>query len=187
MVASVSQIHMLIVRIGLLIVFLAATANPLLAEAVDIRILFASNIQEISTQKEDKGLARLASALDYERSQTGSTVFLFGGDSLGPSLLGSFDKGSHIIDLLNALKPDSMALGGHELVYGWDALAQRIKEAGTFPDPFGEPDRSENGQSNPRNNALQNHQIGTTDTRFDQCHFRGSIDKFPGARSADRR
>jgi len=120
------------VCIGLLIVFLAATANPLQAEAVDIRILFASNIPEISIQKEDKRLARLATALSYERSQTSSTVFLFGGDSLGPSLLGSFDQGSHIIDLLNALKPDSMALASHELVYGWDTLVQRIKEA-KFP------------------------------------------------------
>ena len=132
MTATIPRNHTICLRIGLLLAFYIASANPLLAETVNSRILFASKIQEISTQIGGKGIAQLATALAYERSQPGSTIFLFGGDSLGPSLLGSFDEGAHIINQLNILGPDSMAIGSHELVYGWDTLVKRIKEA-KFP------------------------------------------------------
>jgi 2',3'-cyclic-nucleotide 2'-phosphodiesterase (5'-nucleotidase family) len=78
------------------------------------------------------GVANLAAAIAAERAARTRTLFLFGGDSLGPSLVGSFDNGRHVIEFLNVMRPDAMALGSHELAYGSDILVQRLAEA-QFP------------------------------------------------------
>lgn len=99
------------------------------AEPTVATLLFASNMPEISAKDGGGGLAELTTVLAGERQGGRMVVFLHGGDSLGPSVLGSFDHGAHMIDILNTLKPDAMALAGHELIYGEDALARNIRGA----------------------------------------------------------
>lgn len=74
----------------------------------------------------------LASVLQQYRSRKPSTFFLFGGESLGPSPISSFDSGSHIIDILNSLEPDAMGVQYREFSYFEDQLSLRAQEA-IFP------------------------------------------------------
>lgn len=74
----------------------------------------------------------LATVLQQYRSQNPSTFFLFGGESLGPSPISSFDSGSHIIDILNSLEPDAMGVHYREFSYFEDQLSLRTQEA-IFP------------------------------------------------------
>lgn len=75
---------------------------------------------------------RLASFLKLVRAQKTPSFFLFGGGSIGPSPMSSFDKGSHIIDILNSLEPDAMGITKREFSYTEDELSQRAYEA-VFP------------------------------------------------------
>lgn len=76
--------------------------------------------------------ANLATLLDQTREQHASTTFLFGGGSLAPSMLSSFDRGAHIIDILNTLEPDAMAVAKREFSYFEDEFSLRAYEA-AFP------------------------------------------------------
>ncbi|NVK74672.1 MAG: bifunctional metallophosphatase/5'-nucleotidase [Oceanospirillaceae bacterium] len=76
--------------------------------------------------------AQLASLIDQYRAQTASTFFIFGGESLGPSMLSSMDRGAHIIDVLNSLEPNAMGISKRELSYEEDELILRTYEA-AFP------------------------------------------------------
>ena len=75
--------------------------------------------------------AQLSTLLKQQRQQH-TTLFLFGGASLAPSLMSSLDRGAHIIDILNNLQPDAMAVSGRELIYSIDELSLRAREA-AFP------------------------------------------------------
>jgi 2',3'-cyclic-nucleotide 2'-phosphodiesterase (5'-nucleotidase family) len=99
--------------------------------AKQITIIFASDMTEIGTP--DKGgYPQLATLLNQYRAQTSPTFFLFGGSSLGPSALSSFDRGSHIIDLLNSLEPDVMGITKRDFSFLEDELSLRSYEA-AFP------------------------------------------------------
>nr|WP_166424428.1 5'-nucleotidase C-terminal domain-containing protein [Paraglaciecola sp. 20A4] len=79
------------------------------------------------------GYPELASALHaYRNRNNASTFFLFGGNSLAPSPLSSLDRGTHIIDILNSLEPDAMAVTKREFSYFEDELSLRSYEA-AFP------------------------------------------------------
>lgn len=77
------------------------------------------------------GLARIAALVADEREK-GAPLFLFGGNSLGPSRISSLDKGAHIVDLLNQMKPDAMGVSRREFVFREDELSLRASEA-AFP------------------------------------------------------
>lgn len=76
--------------------------------------------------------AQLASVIDQYRKKDTNTFFIFGGESLGPSMLSSMDRGAHIIDLLNSLNPSAMGVSKRELSYQEDELILRTYEA-AFP------------------------------------------------------
>ncbi|WP_421848742.1 bifunctional metallophosphatase/5'-nucleotidase [Marinomonas sp.] len=76
--------------------------------------------------------AQLATLIDQYRDKNPSTFFIFGGESLGPSMLSSMDRGAHIIDVLNSLEPNAMGVSKRELSYEEDELILRTYEA-AFP------------------------------------------------------
>lgn len=76
--------------------------------------------------------AHLASLLAQQRNNQTPVFFLFGGGSIGPSPLGFFDRGAHIIDILNTLEPDAMAVSHRDFAYFSEELSQRAYEA-AFP------------------------------------------------------
>lgn len=96
-----------------------------------ISILFASDMNEISSDKKG-GYASVAYMLKQKREQATPLFFFFGGGSIGPSMLSSFDRGSHIIDLLNSIEPDVMAITKRDFSFFEDELSLRSYEA-AFP------------------------------------------------------
>src|SRR5690606_28505765 len=50
------------------------------------------------------------------------------GDTISPSLLSGFDKGAHIIDILNRMGVDAMVPGNHEFDLGPEAFRARMAE-----------------------------------------------------------
>ena len=95
-----------------------------------VNIVFASEMPEIHGNK--GRYAKLATMLKQQRRANQKTFFFFGGGSLGPSILSSFDKGSHIIDLLNSLEPDAMGVSRREFSFYAKNLSLRSYDA-TFP------------------------------------------------------
>jgi 5'-nucleotidase len=75
------------------------------------------------------GLARLSTLRKRVMAESPHTLFLLGGDTLGPSVESTFHKGKQMIDAWNALGLDYAVLGNHEFDFGPDVMRQRIKES----------------------------------------------------------
>ena len=78
--------------------------------------------------KKRGGVARLASVVNAERAKGGNTLFVYPGDLLSPSILSGFDKGAHMIELLNMSPPDILVPGNHEYDFGPDEFIKRMNE-----------------------------------------------------------
>ena len=78
------------------------------------------------------GFARLAAVVKSERARGGNVIFAHAGDTLSPSLMSGFDRGAHIISLLNMIGPDIFVPGNHEFDFGKAVFSERMREA-TFP------------------------------------------------------
>lgn len=91
-------------------------------------LVFGASLPEIGAEPRGEGLPQLASLVRAARDGA-PTFFLFGGDSLGPSMLGSLDRGTHIIDLLNQMEPDAWGVSKREFLFQEDELSLRAAEA----------------------------------------------------------
>lgn len=109
---------------------LLSTGQAMAAER-QARLIFTAELPRI-LETEQGDYAELATIVKTNRQQSIPTFFLFGGDSLGPSTLASFDRGSHIIDILNLLEPDAMGVAKREFSFFEDELSLRSYEA-SFP------------------------------------------------------
>ncbi len=96
------------------------------------RLLYFSSFPEIMQSGTEPGLAELASAIRSEKERNPNTFFIHGGASLGPSVFGAMDNGAHMVDILNAINPDMMAVGKREFSYGFDNFILNALSA-TFP------------------------------------------------------
>ncbi|WP_188262443.1 bifunctional metallophosphatase/5'-nucleotidase [Azospirillum tabaci] len=101
------------------------------ASAAELSIVFTSTMADIEPVEGEGGLANLATLLRTKRAE-GNTLFLHGGASLTAGVLSTFDRGAHMIDLLNELQPDMMAVTKRDLGFGKDELTLRSYEA-RFP------------------------------------------------------
>jgi 2',3'-cyclic-nucleotide 2'-phosphodiesterase (5'-nucleotidase family) len=88
-------------------------------------------MNEISSEQKG-GYAEIAYFIKQQRALNTPFFFLFGGGSIGPSKLASFDRGSHTIDLLNSIEPDVMAITKRDFSFFEDELSLRSYEA-AFP------------------------------------------------------
>jgi 2',3'-cyclic-nucleotide 2'-phosphodiesterase (5'-nucleotidase family) len=104
-----------------------ASMATALAETVNVSIIVASDMSTMSGKKRG-GVARLAAVVNAERAKGGNTLFVYPGDLLSPSVLGGFDKGAHMIDLLNMAPPDILVPGNHEYDFGPDEFIKRMNE-----------------------------------------------------------
>ncbi|MCP3925514.1 MAG: bifunctional metallophosphatase/5'-nucleotidase [Desulfobacterales bacterium] len=102
------------------------------AGAVEVKIIYVSKMPEIETRKGIGGLAELGTLVKDTRKRSKYFLFLHGGDSLAPSAMSSFDRGTHMIDILNSIEPDAMAVSEREFAYKEDELILRISES-AFP------------------------------------------------------
>ncbi len=104
-----------------------------IAGGVELNIIYVSKMTEMETKKKGTGgLAELGSLVKYTRKMSEHFLFLHGGDSLAPSAMSSFDRGTHMIDILNIIEPDAMAVSEREFAYKEDELTLRISES-AFP------------------------------------------------------
>ena len=97
-----------------------------------LTLIYISNMPNIESREGVGGLAELATLVRRERASKTPCLFFHGGDSLGPSALSSFDRGAHMVDLLNRLAPDAMAVAKREFSYREDQFILRTYEA-AFP------------------------------------------------------
>ena len=118
-----------------LIVNLALTATLAMAwsaqaaQRESVSLLYVSNLPDIDAKP---GLAEVAGLLSSLRSEGQQVLLLHGGDSLAPSTLSAFDRGAHMIALLNDFDVLAMAAAKREFAFGEDELTLRSHEAG-FP------------------------------------------------------
>ena len=115
-------------RAGFLGLSMLLSGTALAQEAVTIRFVQTNDIDRMGAEKGRGGFARLATVVKEERAK-GNALFVHAGDTLSPSLLSGFDKGAHIIDILNRIGPDAMAPGNHEFDLGPEVFRARMAEA----------------------------------------------------------
>ncbi len=103
------------------------------AQETSITVLYVSKMPDIEAASAGVGgLPELATLVRRTREASPNVLFLHGGDSLAPSAMSLFDHGTHMIDLLNGLQPDAMAINEREFAYKEDELVLRAGEA-SFP------------------------------------------------------
>jgi 2',3'-cyclic-nucleotide 2'-phosphodiesterase (5'-nucleotidase family) len=112
------------------VMILAGSVLPGLAaaETQTIRFVQTNDIDRMEEKDGRGGFARLAAVLAEKRAEP-NTFFVHSGDTISPSLLSGIDKGTHIIEILNSLKPDVMVPGNHEFDFGPDVFRARMAEA----------------------------------------------------------
>ena len=111
--------------------FACAFPAPGRAATEPVVLVFVSHLADI--QRTGKGgLPEVGGLLKALRQDNKNVVLIHGGNSLGPSLMSSLDKGAHMIGLLNRIEPDAMGLGKRDFIYREDELAMRAGEA-AFP------------------------------------------------------
>ncbi len=79
------------------------------------------------------GFARLATVVKDERAKGRNVIFAHGGDTLSPSVMSGFDRGKHIIALINMIAPDIFVAGNHEFDFGTDVLFSSAWREAKFP------------------------------------------------------
>lgn len=112
---------------GLLIAPVVAEAEP-----VRVKILQLNDWDRFEESRGRGGFARVAAVLKAERAEADDVLVVHAGDAISPSLLSGFDKGAHMIDLLNRLPMDLFTPGNHEFDFGKEIAAQRFTDA-RFP------------------------------------------------------
>jgi len=115
-------------RAGFLGLSLLLSGTALAQEAVTLRFVQTNDIDRMGAEKGRGGFARLATVVKEEKAK-GNAFFVHAGDTISPSLLSGFDKGAHIIDILNHMGVDAMVPGNHEFDLGPDAFRARMAEA----------------------------------------------------------
>jgi len=115
-----------------LVIVAASTARSLAADPIKVTFLLVNDIYKMAGSKTRGGFARLASVVKSERAKGGTVYYVHAGDTISPSLMSGFDKGEHIIDLLNMVPPDIFVPGNHEFDFGADVFRKRMSEA-KFP------------------------------------------------------
>ena len=110
----------------------ALAAGPVQAEPVTLTIVHVNDLDRLDGSGDRGGVARLATVVREIRESASHVLVTNGGDTISPSLLSSFDKGAHMIDLFNQVGFDAMVLGNHEFDFTPAVTVARIAEAG-FP------------------------------------------------------
>lgn len=118
-------------QILLFLMYIGALLMALPGQAKQLTLLYAAELPLIKNPPYGS-YANLATLVSHVRHTQQPSVFLFGGGSLAPSMLSSFDRGAHIIDILNSIEPDAMAVAKREFSYFEDELSLRAYEA-AFP------------------------------------------------------
>ena len=110
----------------------ALAAGPAQAEPVVLTIVHVNDLDRLDGSGDRGGVARLAAVVGEVRASASHVLVTHGGDAISPSLLSSFDRGAHMIDLFNQVGFDAMVLGNHEFDFTPAVTVERVAEA-RFP------------------------------------------------------
>jgi 2',3'-cyclic-nucleotide 2'-phosphodiesterase (5'-nucleotidase family) len=119
---------------GVVVLFLLVL-SPLVsfsADSLELNLVYVAKMNDI--EKDENGAGGLAELGTLVKTLKNGrhTLYFNGGDFLAPSTMSSFDKGTHMVDILNSVPPDAMAVSKREFSYKEDELVLRIGEA-AFP------------------------------------------------------
>ncbi len=106
---------------------LTATAVALSSASfadVSFKLLLTNDIYEY------EGYAGVAAVVAAERANSENVIFVHGGDTFSPSVLSGLDKGEHIVELINMVKPDYFTLGNHEFDFGPEIALKHFANMG---------------------------------------------------------
>lgn len=119
--------------------------TPLYAETVPsvaIKILHVNDThghvlpvvqKSLEPQKAIGGAARLAQMIEEERRKNpDGTLLLSGGDMFQGTAVSNIFRGEPVLDFMNAVRFDAMAIGNHEFDWGRDTL-DKLRESARFP------------------------------------------------------
>lgn len=101
-------------------------------KTVAVGILHVNDIYQIEPvepQTPRGGLARLATLAETLRRDDPALLFVFGGDTLSPSVESSLYQGRQMIAAWNALRIDLAVPGNHEFDFGDAVLRERLAES----------------------------------------------------------
>ena len=118
-----------------LIVFLPATARAQVdgeadgGEALSLKIVHIAGTREMEANWGQGGLASVSGLIDDLYGEHEHVILTHGGAALSPSILSYFDRGRHMIDLLNRSDVAVMGLAHNEFDFGLEVLSQRASEA----------------------------------------------------------
>lgn len=104
----------------------AAQAEP------SFSLLLVNDVYLMGEVEGRGGFARLNAVVKAERARGVPMLYAHAGDTLSPSLMSGFDRGAHIVTLLNLAPPDVFVPGNHEFDFGPAVFAERMREA-AFP------------------------------------------------------
>lgn len=128
--------------------FVAAALPAGLARAAEAKLTFllVNDIYKIDGDKKRGGFSRLAAIARAEKAKGGTVVYVHAGDTISPSLMSGFDRGAHIVEILNIVPPDVFVPGNHEFDFGPQIFRERMaalksphKLAANLREPNGEP------------------------------------------------
>ncbi|MBS0605166.1 MAG: bifunctional metallophosphatase/5'-nucleotidase [Verrucomicrobia bacterium] len=119
--------------VSLLLVFILQCClciSSVEAKTVQFTILTFNDFYTVERSSDGRGgFAGLSTLLKQQRANSRYSITTVNGDFLFPSILSSYDKGAHRVDLMNDLKVDLVVLGNHEFDFGIDVLNQRMGES----------------------------------------------------------
>src|SRR5688572_1494888 len=120
-----------IVRIlaAALLTALAFTAH---AGETRISLVLICDIYNMNEDDGRGGMPRVAAVVKAEKARGPHVLVAHAGDTFSPSLMSGFDKGAHMVDLLNMMPIDVFVPGNHEFDFGPDVFLERLREA-RFP------------------------------------------------------
>ncbi|OOB78616.1 MAG: hypothetical protein BEN18_06735 [Epulopiscium sp. Nuni2H_MBin001] len=126
---------------------LALMSFPVMAaEQVELTIIGTADIHgnltswsyEDGVDYENAGFARIATFVNETREKNPNTLLVDNGDTIQGTLLvdelfnGEMDKTHPVIEIMNYMQYDAMALGNHEFNYGIDYL-NKLQDDAQFP------------------------------------------------------
>ena len=116
--------------VGILLIALGIGCGLAPAWAADAKVSFVllNDLYRFDGTKERGGMARVAAVIKAERSREKNTIVAHAGDFISPSLLSGFDRGAHMVKLLNMTPVDLFVPGNHEFDFGPEVFLARMGE-----------------------------------------------------------
>jgi 2',3'-cyclic-nucleotide 2'-phosphodiesterase (5'-nucleotidase family) len=109
-----------------------AVASVAWAGETRISLVLICDIYNMNESQGRGGMPRVAAVVKAEKARGPHVLVAHAGDTFSPSLMSGFDKGAHMVDLLNMMPIDVFVPGNHEFDFGPDVFLERLREA-RFP------------------------------------------------------